>query len=252
MIVVFLVYGDEQAIAKLSREERNSLVERHVRDNRDVLDKRATVLATRGAEPTSGPPAICEGPLPDHDGALAGCFLVDCADMDDAIELARAYTTPEGVGCIELRSVLRTWDYASSIDSPAGVETLWRLYSDVATWPRWKVGIGQVELHGPFETGVRGLLTPTGQAPMGFTIAEAKEKERYISETELAGEVMLRMEHYLTPLPRGGTRMTHRATIPKAAPDTTGLNFCPEFNTGVRATLRRLSALAVELETAAA
>jgi hypothetical protein len=248
MIVMFLVYGDRKAIAMLSREERGRLVERHIRDNRDVLADRATVLATRGCEAMPAAPDV----LSDAGGALAGCYLVDCRDMDDAIELARAYTVPDGVGCIELRSVLHTWDYASSIDSPAAVDTLWRLYSDVATWPRWKVGIRHAELDGPFETGVHGWLIPAGQAPMSFHIAEAKEKERYISETELAGEVTLRMEHYLTPLPGGGTRMTHRATIPRAAQDTIGLNYCPDFDYGIRATLRRLSALAAEPDATAA
>jgi hypothetical protein len=43
-------------------------------------------------------------------------------------------------------------------------------------------------------------------------------------------------------LPDGGTRVTHRATIPRGALDRFGLEFSPEFNAGIRATLRSLSA----------
>jgi hypothetical protein len=259
MIVMFLFYSDEDAMANLSREERNGLVERHVRYNHEVLEKRAEVLATRGLEPTSaaltvrpvnGELTVREGPFADVAEALAGFYMVDCKDMDEAIELARAYPMPDGLGCIELRPVMRTWDYAPSFDSPASIETIWQLYADVATWPDWKIGIKHVELEGPFETGVRGWLTPTDQPPMDFHIVEAKENEGYTSETLLARNVVLRLEHYLTPLPRGGTRMTHRATIPRAALDTFGLNFSPEFNAGIRATLRQLSAHAVKLESA--
>jgi hypothetical protein len=257
MIVMFLFYSDEAALLGLPPEQRNGLVERHVHYNHEVLEKRATVLATRGLEPTSaaltvrpvnGVLTVREGPFADTAEALAGFYLVECKDMDEAIELARAYPMPEGLGCIELRPVMRTWDYAPSYDSPANVETIWQLYADVATWPEWKVGIRQVELNGPFETGTRGWLTPTDQPPMGFHIVEAKENEGYTSETELASDVLLRLEHYLTPLPRGGTRMTHRATIPRAALDAFGLNFSPEFNAGIRATLRQLSAHAVKIE----
>lgn len=258
MIVMFLFYSDEDAIANMTREERNGLVERHVRYNHEVLEKRAQVLATRGLEsssaaltvrPVNGELTVREGPFADTDEALAGFYLVECQDMDDAIELARAYPMPDGLGCIELRPVMRTWDYAPSFDSPASVETIWNLYSDVGTWPDWKVGIREVVLDGPFVTGTRGKLTPTDQPPMGFHIVEATENEGYVSETELASNVALRLEHYLTPLPRGGTRVTHRATIPRAALDTYGLNFSPDFNAGIRATLRKLSATAVKLES---
>lgn len=260
MIFMFLFYSDEGAIASLSNDGRNGLVERHIRYNHEVLERRVKVLETRGLEPTAsaltvrpvdGELTVTEGPFSDTGEALAGFYLVDCRDMDEAIELAREYPMPEGLGCIEVRPVMRTWDYAPSIDSPASAATIWSLYADVDTWPAWKIGIKEVKLDGPFETGTSGFLTPTDQPPMPFHIVEAKEHEGYVSETEIARRVVLRLEHYLTPLPRGGTRVTHRATIPRAALDTFGLNFSPEFNAGIRATLRQLSDTAVKLDQAA-
>jgi hypothetical protein len=259
MIVMFLFYSDEHAIAELSIEGRNALVERHVHYNNEVLDKRAKVLAARGLEPSDaavtvrpidGRLTVREGPFADTAEALAGFYLVEVAGMDEAIELARAYPMPEGLGCIELRPVMRTWDYAPSYDSPAKPSTIWNLYADVDSWPDWKVGIKEVKLDGPFETGTSGWLTPTDQPAMPFHIVEAKENESYVSETEIARKVQLRLEHYLTPLPHGGTRVTHRATIPRAALNTFGLNFSPEFNAGIRRTLRQLSAVAVKIEAA--
>lgn len=259
MIVMFLFYNDEDAMASMSLEQRNALGERHIRFNYDVLEPRAKVLAVRALEPThtavtirpvNGRYEVREGPFAEADEAFAGFYLVECDSMAHAIELARQFPMPEGYGCIEVRPALQAWDYAPSLDSPASPATIWRLYADVASWPEWKVGIEEVKLDGAFETGTWGWLTPTDQPPMPFHIVEAKESETYISETEIAEKVQLRLEHYLTPLPRGGTRVTHRATIPRAALDTFGLNFSPEFNAGICRTLRQLSAAAVKLEAA--
>jgi hypothetical protein len=257
---MFLFYDDEGALASLSQEERNKLVENHIHYNHEVLEKRAEVLAIRALQPTNtavtvrpvdGQLTVREGPFAETSEALAGFYLIDCEDMDEAIELARQYPMPEGLGCIEVRPALQAWDYAPSLDSPASPSTIWNLYADVSSWPEWKVGIEDVKLEGPFETGTRGWLTPIGQPAMPFHIVEAKENGSYVSETEIAKTVQLRLEHYLTPLPNGGTRVTHRATIPRAALDTYGLNFSPEFNAGIRRTLRQLSAMAVKIEAAA-
>lgn len=253
MIVMFLFYSDEAAIAGMSREDRNGLVERHVHYNHEVLEKRATVLATRGLDPTheaytvrpkDGRMTVTPGPFARTAEALAGFYLVECEDLAEAVELAKAYPMPEGLGCIEIRPVMRSWDYAPSVDTAASPAEVWQRYVDVGTWPEWKFGVDSVRLDGPFAAGTTGELTPAGRPAMPFRLTKVEPERGYTSETEVVPGGVLRMEHALEELPGGGTRITHRATVPRAALDAFGLDFSPKLYAGIKRTLDALSAAA--------
>lgn len=252
MIVMFLFFSNEKAMATLDQTGRNGLVERHVTFNHDVLERRTTVLATRGLQPTSaamtvrpraGDLIVTAGPHAVADEALAGFYLVDCRDLDEAVEIARLYPMPEGLGCIEIRPVMQAWHYAPTVDVASTPAEVWRHYADVAGWPSWKDGVDAVSLDGPLCTGATGTLRSGDGPAMALRIVSAVADRGYVSETEVAPGVWLRLEHELAPLPGGGTRITHRAIIPRAALDHLGLEFSPAFNTGIRSTLRRLRAV---------
>jgi hypothetical protein len=252
MIFMLLFYGDEHAIATMPREERNGLVERHVHYNHEVLERRANVLATRGLDPTTqaytvrpaaGTLTVTPGPFAQTSEALAGFYLIECADMAEAIALAKAYPMPEGLGCVEVRPVMRAWDYAPSIDTTAAPEAVWRRYTDVATWPQWKYGVAAVRLDGPFTPGTTGRLTPTDRPPMPFRLVDVDPVRGYVSETEVVAGGVLRMEHTIEPLGDGGARVTHRTTVPRAALDEFGLEFSPALYAGIRQTLVALRAV---------
>lgn len=260
MIFMFLFYSDEGAIAGLSREDRNGLVERHVRYNHEVLERRATVLATRGLDPSheavtvrpaNGVATVRPGPAVSANLALAGFYLVECDDLAAAVELAKLYPMPEGLGSVEIRPVMRAWDYAPSVDTPASPAAVWRCYEDLDTWPSWKHGVVSVTLDGPFEAGASGTLTATGAAPMAFRIVSATPGAAYGSETDVVPDGTLRMEHTLEPLPDGGTRITHRATVPRAILDVLGLEFSPALYAGMHASLQALAKVACEADPSA-
>ena len=251
MIFMLLFYGDERAIATMPREERNGLVERHVHYNHEVLERQATVLATRGLDPTTqaytvrpvaGELTVTPGPFAETREALAGFYLIECDDMAEALALAKAYPMPEGLGCVEVRPVMRAWDYAPSIDTVAEPAAVWRRYTDVDTWPQWKYGVAQVSLDGAFITGTTGRLTPADRPPMPFRLVQVDPAQGYVSETEVVPGARLRMEHTLEPLADGGTRITHRTTVPRAALDEFGLEFSPALYAGIRQTLVALRA----------
>jgi hypothetical protein len=56
------------------------------------------------------------------------------------------------------------------------------------------------------------------------------------------------MEHTLEELPASGTRITHRATVPRAALDAFGLEFSPALYAGIHQTLAALAKAAVDEE----
>jgi hypothetical protein len=257
MIFMFFFYCDEVAFADLPREKMNRVVDAHYTYNHEVLEKRANVLATRGlqpsrtsvtVEPHGDEKVVRRAPAVTADMAVNGFYLLECADWDEAIALAREYPMMEGLGRIEIRPAMADWDYAPSVDSPARADSIWRLYTDASTWPMWKHGVEKAEIDGPFREGATGWLTPVGQAAMPYRITEAEQDVRYVSETELAAGVVLRMVHELTPLPSGGTRITHQVTMPRGALDLFGMHFSGDFNTGVKATLQALSTRARALE----
>jgi hypothetical protein len=246
VIFMLLFYSDEKAIAAMSPAERNRLVEAHVAYDHDFLRKRCTMLANRALQPsftamTVSPDGVTPGPAVLTDPPLTGFYLIDCADADEAVELARGYPMPDGLGRIEVRAVIQEWDYAPTVETAAPPEAVWRQYVDVASWPAWKHAIERAELDGPFVAGATGRLVVTGRPPMPYRIVSATSGQGYVSETELGEGIALRIEHMLVALPGGGTRITHRANVPRAALDLLGHEFSPALNDGIRRTLRSLS-----------
>jgi hypothetical protein len=84
---------------------------------------------------------------------------------------------------------------------------------------------------------------------MPYRIVAADVNKGYTSETDLGDGLLLTLDHRLVPLANGGTRITHSVSMPRAALEKFGMNFSPDFNASVRATLDRLSDLAVTLQS---
>ncbi|WP_433003910.1 SRPBCC family protein [Kribbella sp. CA-294648] len=246
MIFTLLFYSDEKAIAAMSQTERNRLVEAHVAYNFEFLSKRCTVLASRALMPTATattvwPDSVTPGPAVVSDPPLTGFYLIDCADQAEAVELARGYPMPADLGRIEVRAVIQEWDYAPSVETTASPDAIWSQYADVASWPEWKHQVERVELDGPLATGITGRIVIEGRPPMPYRIVSATPGRGYVSETELGEGIVLRIEHVLTELPDGGTRITHRVNVPRAALDLLGHEFSPALNDGMRRTLHALA-----------
>jgi hypothetical protein len=104
------------------------------------------------------------------------------------------------------------WTFEHSEETNAKSSDVWRLYSDVSTWPRWDHGVEWVKLEGAFTQGTRGRMKPLGNEPVGIQLTEVVENERFIDETALPQAVM-RFEHTLKRSRDGRTRITHRVVI---------------------------------------
>lgn len=142
------------------------------------------------------------------------------------------------------------WEHEHTIETPAAPSAIWALYSDVGTWPGWNPAVKHVELDSPFTAGATGTLTPTGQGPLPFRIAECRENEGYASETEIASTVTLRLSTSLTPLPGGRTRITHRASLVGPAADFFGQSFGATLAAGLPVAMAGLAEQAQALQDA--
>jgi uncharacterized protein YndB with AHSA1/START domain len=142
------------------------------------------------------------------------------------------------------------WSYQHSIETAAPPEVVWGLYSDVTTWSEWNAGVERVDLHGPFAAGTSGELTPPGADPLPFRIVAATKNLGYTAETDIAETVTLRTTSQLTPLPSGGTRISHTAELVGPAAEFFGQSFGPKLAAGVPRTAETLAAHAAAVEAA--
>jgi len=60
------------------------------------------------------------------------------------------------------------WTQEYSIEASASPSRVWKLLSDVTTWPAWYEGVESIELTGAFATGSVFKMTVPG-APDAFT-----------------------------------------------------------------------------------
>ena len=113
MRYMFLIYTTEAAEGAASPEERQEVIDRH----RAVMDETARRGILVGAEPLA-PTAtattvrsdgskvvLMDGPFAETKEQLAGYYILDCRDADEAVEWASKIPTAcgGGKGCVEIR-----------------------------------------------------------------------------------------------------------------------------------------------------
>ena len=110
MRFLLLLYGDEAAEAALSQEERMSIVGQHTEFHRG-LKERGVLVASEPLEPSSSARTmrrhdrtVTDGPFMEAREQLGGFYLVECADMDAAAELASGLPDSPGL-VVEIRPV---------------------------------------------------------------------------------------------------------------------------------------------------
>jgi hypothetical protein len=116
MRYMLLVYSKETDMAQASQEERDRITSGH----RAVMEETAQRGIFRGAEPLKptatattiriqdGKPLIVDGPFAETKEQLAGYYILDCKDLDEAIGWAEKIPTSckGSEGCIEIRPIV--------------------------------------------------------------------------------------------------------------------------------------------------
>ncbi len=111
MRYMFLVYSVErpdiepamlQSVAEQHRAVMNEAAQRGVFESAEPLKPTATATTVRSG---NGQPQLLDGPFAETKEQLAGYYILNCKDLDDAIEWAKKIPTgcKGGEGCIEIR-----------------------------------------------------------------------------------------------------------------------------------------------------
>ena len=116
MRYMFLIYSRETDTAGMSATDMDELKAAH----RAVMDETRAKGIFQGAEPlhptatattvrtNGGKPLVTDGPFAETKEQLAGYYILDCKDLDEAITWAARIPTAckGGAGCIEIRPIM--------------------------------------------------------------------------------------------------------------------------------------------------
>ncbi len=113
MHYVMLIYGSEAEYNKMTEEERMQILQGHYAFN-DEVQKQGVVVGGQPLQPPSmattvrvrdGKTVATDGPFAETIEQLGGTYVLDCKDLDEAIEWAAKI--PEAkFGSIEIRPVV--------------------------------------------------------------------------------------------------------------------------------------------------
>lgn len=106
MQFLFLLYGDEAAELALTPEERRAIVDRHVAFSKRLRDE-GRMLGGDALEPSSATVTVrggrgTDGPFIETKEQLGGYYLIECADRDEAVEVAHGVPGSPGL-VVEVR-----------------------------------------------------------------------------------------------------------------------------------------------------
>lgn len=115
MRYMLLIYADEQAREALSPEEAKKAMAKA----QTVIDEISEHGIFRGADPLqptstattvrmqNGKALITDGPFAETKEQLGGYFILDCKDLDEALEWAAKIPAAcgGGTGCVEVRPI---------------------------------------------------------------------------------------------------------------------------------------------------
>jgi Polyketide cyclase / dehydrase and lipid transport len=136
------------------------------------------------------------------------------------------------------------WAAEHSIETTASPESIWRLWSDVASWGEWNSDIERIEISGPFAVGSTISMNPVGRDTVELRLARVSEPDLFVDEADL-GDAVVRTTHRVDRLDPGRSRITYRMQISGPDADTIGPNLGPEISGDFPETL---AALVVQAE----
>ena len=128
------------------------------------------------------------------------------------------------------------WATEHSIETTAVPESIWRLWSDVATWPDWNDDIERIEISGPFAAGSTIAMTPIGQDTVKLRITEVSEPHLFVDEADV-GDAVVRTVHRIDRLENERSRVTYRMEITGPAADQMGPRLGPQISSDFPQTL---------------
>ena len=125
MKYLLTIYGDESAWENVTPEDMKTVLDAYGAFGQEATDKGA-FLGGEGLQPTqtattvrvrAGERILTDGPFAETKEQLGGYYLLDCKDLDEAIEWA-GKIPGAATGCVEVRPVM-DYEGAGATDQQA-------------------------------------------------------------------------------------------------------------------------------------
>jgi hypothetical protein len=113
MLYAILCYNEEDVVWSWSQEEDKAVMDRLA-----VVNERLTKAGKMGASlrllpttaattlrKTQDPPLVIDGPFAETKEQLLGFYIIDVADLEDALDVARELATANPGGAYEIRPI---------------------------------------------------------------------------------------------------------------------------------------------------
>jgi hypothetical protein len=106
MKYLLLLYDDVAAVAALSPDERRAIVDQHIEFGRALDERRARVTSEalgdgEGARTIrfadGNAPIVTDGPFIEAKESLGSFYVLECAGIDEAVELAKRVPRSPGL-----------------------------------------------------------------------------------------------------------------------------------------------------------
>lgn len=94
----------------------------------------------------------------------------------------------------------------------ASAETVWRIWSDTTTWPKWNPDVRLIELNGFFDDGVKGTMR-TGAGTYHVMLADVVQEECFTLVTSQAPLTTCYYRCTLRTLPDGITQISESISL---------------------------------------
>jgi polyketide cyclase/dehydrase/lipid transport protein len=73
--------------------------------------------------------------------------------------------------------------YERTLEASASPDRVWRIWSDVSTWPGWNPDVLAVAIEGPFVSGARGQMTTKAGGTHDITLRDVDPGRSFELET---------------------------------------------------------------------
>jgi hypothetical protein len=108
---LILIYEDEKAYAAQDPSVWQTAMEAHGRFAQQVVEHGAKILGGEALQPTSAATSVrgdtvTDGPFAETKEALGGFYLIEAADLDQALAIAKLCPAP--YGGVEVRPIMDT------------------------------------------------------------------------------------------------------------------------------------------------
>ncbi|NNM44148.1 MAG: hypothetical protein HKM07_07370 [Chlamydiae bacterium] len=136
-----------------------------------------------------------------------------------------------------------SWEIKTSVESSAKPQSIWKLWSNVHSWPLWDEGLEWCKLEGDFTENTKGVLKPKGWCKTPFLLTRVEPNQGFRDCTKMPWTT-IEFEHKIEKKAEGRILVTHRVIVKGLFAPLLRLTMGSDLKKGLPKTVKRLTEFA--------